>query len=173
MFRCGFLGLDNIGVFNRSAPLPSGEFIHQADATSWMAMYSLNLLRISLELARHSPAYGDIASKFFEHFLHIAAAINGVGEGTLGLWDERDEFYYDRLHLPDGGTVPAQGPFDGGPNSLFVVGLEDGLLNMLPGSRSGWSGSWSIVRTWLAWCPGGMTVAVATAICCRCFADTA
>jgi hypothetical protein len=133
VFQGGFLGLDNIGVFNRSAPLPSGGVIHQADATSWMAMYSLNLLRIALELSRHNPVYGDIASKFFEHFLGIAAAINGAGEGSLGLWDEEDEFYYDRLHWPGDGTFPLKVRSLVGLIPLFAVEtLEDGLLNTLP-----------------------------------------
>src|SRR5580692_2306131 len=81
IFQGGFLGLDNIGVFDRSSALPTGGFINQADGTSWMAMYCLNLLRISLELARHNRVYEDIATKFFEHFLDIAAAINGVTDG--------------------------------------------------------------------------------------------
>lgn len=101
IFQGGFLGLDNIGVFDRSAPLPTGGYIHQSDGTSWMAMYSLNLLRISLELARHNRVYEDIATKFFEHFLHIAEAMtNMAGEG-IGLWDEEDKFYYDVLNMPD------------------------------------------------------------------------
>src|SRR3989449_136043 len=89
IFQGGFLGLDNIGVFDRSAQLPSGGFINQADGTSWMAMYSLNLMRIALELARHNRVYEDIATKFFEHFLGIAYAINSTEDG-LGLWDEED-----------------------------------------------------------------------------------
>ena len=106
IFQGGFLGLDNIGVFDRSAPLPTGGFINQADGTSWMAMYSLNLMRIALELAQHNPVYEDIATKFFEHFLHIAEAMNNIGESGIGLWDEQDEFYYDVLNLPDGRMVP-------------------------------------------------------------------
>ncbi len=99
IFQGGFLGLDNIGVFDRSAELPTGGHIHQSDGTSWMAMYSLNLMRIALELAVHNEVYEDIATKFFEHFLHIAEAMADEG---LGLWDEQDEFFYDVLHLPDG-----------------------------------------------------------------------
>ncbi|MGO9066109.1 MAG: MGH1-like glycoside hydrolase domain-containing protein, partial [Myxococcaceae bacterium] len=106
VFQGGFLGLDNIGVFDRSNPLPTGGFINQADGTSWMAMYSLNLLRIAAELAMHNHVYEDIASKFFEHFLSIAGAINGVGEDCIGLWDETDQFYYDHLCLPDGTNLP-------------------------------------------------------------------
>jgi hypothetical protein len=104
VFQGGFLGLDNIGVFDRSAQLPTGGHIDQSDGTSWMAMYSLNLMRIALELAQHNHVYEDIATKFFEHFLHIAEAMNNIGEGGIGLWDEQDEFFYDVLHLPDGGT---------------------------------------------------------------------
>jgi hypothetical protein len=106
IFQGGFLGLDNIGCFDRSKPLPTGGFINQADGTSWMAMYCLNLLRIALELALHDHVYEDIATKFFEHFLAIAAAINGQEEGCLGLWDEADQFYYDHLNLPDGENLP-------------------------------------------------------------------
>ena len=133
IFQGGFLGLDNIGCFDRSAPLPTGGCINQADGTSWMAMYSLNLLRIALELARHRRTYEDIATKFFEHFLHIAAAINGVGEDTLGLWDEQDEFYYDQLHLPDGRRLPLKVRSMVGLIPLFAVEtLEAELLDALP-----------------------------------------
>src|SRR5207237_414776 len=90
IFQGGFLGLDNIGVFDRSAPLPTGGFISQADGTSWMAMYSLNLMRIALELATHNPIYQDVASKFFEHFLYIAAAMTNVGGRGIDLWDAED-----------------------------------------------------------------------------------
>ena len=106
IFQGGFLGLDNVGVFDRSKPLPTGGYINQADGTSWMAMYSLNLLRIAGELALHNHVYEDIGSKFFEHFLSIAGAINGVGGDSLGLWDETDQFYYDHLNLPDGTNLP-------------------------------------------------------------------
>ena len=102
IFQGGFLGLDNIGVFDRSARLPDGHSIHQADATAWMAMYCLNLLRISLELALHNPVYQDIATKFFEHFLSIAGAMTNMAESGAGLWDEADQFYYDKLILGDG-----------------------------------------------------------------------
>ena len=136
IFQGGFLGLDNIGVFDRSAPLPSGGYINQADGTSWMAMYSLNLMRIALELARHNAAYGDIATKFFEHFLNIAAAINGVGEGTLGLWDPQDEFYYDQLHLADGHAIPLKVRSMVGLIPLFAVEtMEEELLSALPEFR--------------------------------------
>ncbi|MBL8941732.1 MAG: glucosidase, partial [Myxococcales bacterium] len=106
IFQGGFLGLDNIGVFDRSAPLPTGGFINQADGTSWMAMYSLNLMRIALELAQHNRVYEDIATKFFEHFLHIAEAMTLDSDGGVGLWDDDDKFYYDVLTLPGGHRVP-------------------------------------------------------------------
>ena len=93
VFQGGFLGLDNIGVFDRSAPLPGGGHLEQSDCTSWMAMYCLNMLAIALELAREEEEYEDVASKFWEHFVHIAHAMN-----TMGLWDEQDGFYYDVLH---------------------------------------------------------------------------
>lgn len=102
VFQGGFLGLDNIGVFDRSKPLPTGGTINQSDGTSWMAMYALNLMRIALELATRNPVYEDIATKFFEHFLHIAKAMTQVGGSELGLWDEHDGFYYDVLCPPDG-----------------------------------------------------------------------
>ncbi len=102
VFLGGFLGLDNVGVFDRSAPLPTGGHILQSDATSWMAVYALDLMAIALELAQHDEAYEDIASKFFEHFLFIATAMNDTTAGHDGLWDDSDGFYYDRLVLPDG-----------------------------------------------------------------------
>ena len=134
IFQGGFLGLDNIGVFDRSAPLPTGGFINQADGTSWMAMYSLNLLRIALELAEHNPAYEDIATKFFEHFLHIAEAMNNIGDEGIGLWSERDEFYYDVLNLPSGQSLPIKIRSMVGLIPLFAVEtLEPEMLKKLPG----------------------------------------
>lgn len=133
IFHGGFLGLDNIGVLDRSAPLPTGGFINQADGTSWMAMYCLNLLRISLELARHNKVYEDIATKFFEHFLGIAGAINGAEEDCLGLWDESDQFYYDHLSLPSGENVPMKVRSLVGLIPLYAVEvLEPKLLAKLP-----------------------------------------
>ncbi len=105
VFQGGFLGLDNIGVFNRSAELPMDGRIDQSDATSWMGMYSLNMLAIALELAKENSAYEDIASKFFEHFLYIAAAMNRIGKSEAKLWDADDCFYYDVLHCPKNGQV--------------------------------------------------------------------
>ena len=104
IFEGGFLGLDNIGVFDRNVKLPMGEHLEQADGTSWMAMYALNLLRIAAELAVYNKAYGDIASKFFEHFIYIAGAMANLGANNEGLWDEEDGFFYDQLRLPDNST---------------------------------------------------------------------
>jgi hypothetical protein len=133
IFQGGFLGLDNIGIFDRSKPLPTGGFINQADGTSWMAMYCLNLLRISLELAQHNHVYEDIASKFFEHFLAIAGAINGVGEDRIGLWDESDQFYYDHLNLPSGDNLALKIQSIVGLIPLLAVEtLEPELLKELP-----------------------------------------
>ena len=140
IFQGGFLGLDNIGVFDRSSELPTGGFINQADGTSWMAMYCLNLLRISLELAQHNKVYEDIATKFFEHFLSIAAAINGVSDDNggmpeegLALWDSTDEFYYDELCLPDGKKIPLKIRSLVGLVPLFAVEtLDPALLKRLP-----------------------------------------
>jgi len=104
VFQGGFLGLDNIGVFDRSAPLPTGGHLEQSDGTSWMGMYCLNMLAIAGELALEDPAYEDVASKFFEHFVYIAHAMNDLGGEGIALWDEQDGFYYDVLHMPDGGN---------------------------------------------------------------------
>jgi hypothetical protein len=101
VFEGGFLGLDNIGLFDRSKPLPGGGVLEQADATSWMGMYCLNMLDIALELARENPSYQDVANKFFEHFLLIAHAMNHMG-GHVSLWDETDGFYYDVMRRPSG-----------------------------------------------------------------------
>ncbi|MCC6640887.1 MAG: glucosidase, partial [Deltaproteobacteria bacterium] len=135
VFQGGFLGLDNIGVFDRSAPLPTGGRINQADGTSWMAMYCLDLLRIAIELALRDPVYEDIATKFFEHFLGIASAMaRPIGAEGSGLWHERDEFYYDALELPDGSIVPLRLRSMVGLIPLFAVEtLEPEHLTKLPG----------------------------------------
>ena len=133
IFQGGFLGLDNIGVFDRSKPLPTGGYINQADGTAWMAMYSLNLMRIALELALHNHAYEDVASKFFEHFLHIAEAMTDFGGQGVGLWDEADGFYYDQLTLPGGHMVPLKVRSMVGLIPLFAVEiLEPDMLKQLP-----------------------------------------
>ena len=136
IFQGGFLGLDNIGVFDRSAPLPTGGHLEQSDGTSWMGMYCLNMLAIALELARENPAYESVASKFFEHFVHIAHAMNDRGGEGIELWDKEDGLYYDVLHLPNGdrhylkvrslvGLIPL----------LAVETLEQDIVDRLPGFK--------------------------------------
>jgi hypothetical protein len=102
LFEGGFLGLDNIGVFDRSSPLPSGGCLEQADGTAWMALYCLNMLEMALELAKAEPEFEDIAHKFYEHFIQIASAMDRMGLNDDELYDEEDGFYYDLLRLPDG-----------------------------------------------------------------------
>jgi hypothetical protein len=133
IFQGGFLGLDNIGVFDRSAPLPTGGCINQSDGTSWMAMYSLNLMRIALELAQHNHVYEDIATKFFEHFLGIAEAMTNMAREGIGLWDDEDGFYYDVLSLPNGQAVTLKVRSMVGLIPLFAVEtLEPCLLQRVP-----------------------------------------
>src|SRR5262245_309134 len=133
LFQGGFLGLDNIGVFDRSDPLPTGGNLSQADGTSWMAMFALNLLRISLELAGHDEVYEDLAIKFFEHFLYIAHAMTNIGNAGIGLWDEDDGFYYSVLNLPGGQMVPLKIRSMVGLTPLFAVEtLEPQILAKLP-----------------------------------------
>src|SRR6202795_2188493 len=132
IFQGGFLGLDNIGVFDRSARLPTGGYINQSDGTRWMAMYALYLMRIALELAEHNHVYEDIASKFFEHFLGIADAMNSLCD--LGLWDDQDKFFYDVLNLPDDVRVRLRIRSMVGLIPLFAVEtLEPELLAKFPG----------------------------------------
>lgn len=134
LFQGGFLGLDNIGVFDRSKPLPTGGYLEQADGTAWMAMFALNMLTIALELAREDEAYCDMALKFFEHFLYIANAINHVGQTEIALWDDEDGFYYDALHLPNGEDVLMKVRSMVGLTPLFAVDtLEPDLLDIVPG----------------------------------------
>ncbi len=134
VFQGGFLGLDNIGVFDRSAPLPTGGHIEQADGTGWMAMYCLNLLAIAMELASEDPAYEDVASKFWEHFLYIANAINHLGSDGTGMWSEEDGFFYDVLHVPDGSHLPLKVRSMVGLIPLFAVEtLEPRICERLEG----------------------------------------
>jgi hypothetical protein len=121
VFEGGFLGLDNIGVFDRSKPLPGGGTLEQADATSWMGMYCLNMLDIALELARESPSYQDVANKFFEHFLLIAQATNHIAGEDVRLWDEQDGFYYDVMRRPSGESFPVRVRSMVGLTPLFAV----------------------------------------------------
>src|SRR5882762_9814171 len=133
IFQGGFLGLDNIGVFDRSAPLPTGGYLEQSDGTSWMAMYTLNLLAIALELAAEEPAYEDVASKFWEHFIYIAHAMSHRGHNGMGLWNEEDGFFYDVLKLPDGTHFPMKIRSMVGLIPLFAVEtLEPEVLDKLP-----------------------------------------
>ncbi|MDT4955834.1 MAG: hypothetical protein QOJ02_3972 [Acidobacteriota bacterium] len=136
IFEGGFLGLDNIGVFDRNTRLPGGSFIEQSDGTSWMAMYTLNLLAIALELAREDQAYEDVASKFWEHFIFIAHAMNNIGRDNVDLWNEEDGFYYDVLHTPDGEHTPMRVHSIVGLIPLFAVEtLEPEMLDRLPGFK--------------------------------------
>ncbi|HVS89869.1 MAG TPA: hypothetical protein VHF01_16815 [Candidatus Acidoferrum sp.] len=136
IFQGGFLGLDNIGVFDRSAPLPTGGNLEQSDGTSWMGMYCLNMLAIALELAKEDPAYEDVASKFFEHFVHIAHAMNDIGVGGRSLWDDEDGFYYDVLHLPNGEEHFIKIRSMVGLIPLFAVEtLEPEIVDRLPGFK--------------------------------------
>ncbi|MHC8320303.1 MGH1-like glycoside hydrolase domain-containing protein [Pseudomonas sp. GB2N2] len=136
LFQGGFLGLDNIALFDRSALLPTGYQLDQADGTAWVAAYALDLMRIALELAKRNSVYVDIAVKFFEHFLYIAGAINRVDSEAEGLWDEKDHFFYDVLHRPDGVNEPLRLRSIVGLMPLFAVQvLEQHEHEGLPGLR--------------------------------------
>src|SRR6201993_1762496 len=136
VFQGGFLGLDNIGVFGRSAPLPTGGHIEQSDGTSWMGMYCLNMLAIALELARENAAYEGMASKFLEHFVYIAHAINDLGGEGISLWDDQDGFYYDVLHLPNDEHFPLRVRSMVGLIPLYAVEtLEPDIVDQLPGFK--------------------------------------
>lgn len=133
IFQGGFLGMDNIGVFDRSAQLPTGGFIEQSDGTSWMAMYTLNMLRMSLELSKENPVYQSLATKFFEHFLYIAGAMANVGNEGINLWDEEDGFFYDVLFTPDHRRVPMKVRSMVGLIPLFAVEvLDEDLFEAFP-----------------------------------------
>jgi hypothetical protein len=134
IFEGGFLGLDNVGVFDRSKPLPTGGMLEQADGTSWMAMYSLQMLKISMQLIPHDRSYEDCASKFFEHFLYIASAMNGFG--GEGLWDEGDGFFYDWLKMSDGDRAPMKVRSMVGLIPLVAaVTLEEAEIEGAPGFK--------------------------------------
>ncbi|MFN0119084.1 MAG: MGH1-like glycoside hydrolase domain-containing protein [Blastocatellia bacterium] len=136
VFEGGFLGLDNIGVFDRSAKLPTGGSIEQSDATSWMGMYSLNLMVMALELAKTNPAYEDVASKFLEHFVYISRAMNNIGGQGIELWNREDGFYYDVLLLPDGKHFPMKVRSLVGLIPLFAVeSLESEVVDAHPGFK--------------------------------------
>lgn len=134
LFQGGFLGLDNIGVFDRSQPLPTGGHLEQSDGTAWMAMYTLNLLAIALELAKEDPAYEDVASKFWEHFLYIANAMSHRGGNGHSMWNDDDGFFYDVLHMPDDSRLPLRVRSLVGLIPLFAVEtLEPDMLARMPG----------------------------------------
>jgi hypothetical protein len=133
VFEGGFLGLDNIGVFDRSRPLPTGGKLAQSDGTSWMAMYCLNLLAIALELAVVDDSYEDVATKFWEHFIYIADAMNNLGQEGISLWNEEDGFYYDVLHLHGQGNTPLRVRSMVGLIPLFAVAtIDEKTLDALP-----------------------------------------
>ena len=133
IFEGGFLGLDNIGVFDRNTILPDESHLEQADGTSWMAMYSLNMMRIALELARHDNVYDELATKFFDHFLYIAGAMTSMGKGQEGLWDEDDGFFYDQLRMSDGSAQRLRVRTMVGLIPMFAVEiLSDELLKESP-----------------------------------------
>ncbi len=133
VFQGGFLGLDNIGVFDRSAELPGGGHLAQADGTAWMGFYSLQMMQIALELAVENDVYEDVATKFFEHFLYIAGALNNIGDSGISLWDEEDSFYYDVLHLPDESKIQLKVRSLVGLIPLLAVEtLEPALLERMP-----------------------------------------
>ncbi len=133
VFEGGFLGLDNIGVFDRSKPLPGGSYIEQSDGTSWMAMFALNMMRIALELSSYNPVYQDMATKFFEHFLYIAAAMDDIGDDGAGLWDDEDQFFYDLLKMEDGTTKKLKVRSAVGLIPLFAVEvIEHDCMEQLP-----------------------------------------
>jgi hypothetical protein len=133
VFEGGFLGLDNIGLFDRSKPLPGGGVLEQADATSWMGMYCLNMLDIALELARENDSYQDVANKFFEHFLLIAHAINHMAGQDSSLWDEKDGFYYDVMRRSSGESFPVRVRSMVGLTPLFAVStLEPDTVERFP-----------------------------------------
>jgi hypothetical protein len=134
VFQGGFLGLDNIGVFDRSKPLPTGGYLEQADGTAWMGMFSLQLMTIALELARGNRVYEDVATKYLEHFLYIAGAMNDIGGEGVALWDEEDGFFYDVLQAPNGGMTRLKVRSMVGLIPLLTVEtLEPDLLEALPG----------------------------------------
>jgi hypothetical protein len=133
IFQGGFLGMDNISVFDRSAPLPTGGHLDQSDGTAWMGFYSLGMMKIALELALYNPVYQDTATKFFEHFLRIARAATNIGESGFSLWDEQDGFFYDALHLPDDRIMPLKVRSLVGLMTLLAVEtLEPEMLACVP-----------------------------------------
>jgi hypothetical protein len=133
VFQGGFLGMDNVSVFDRSQDLPTGGHLDQSDGTAWMGSFCLSMLKIALELAREEPVYQDIATKFFEHFLRIANAMTHRGEHGHSLWDEKDGFFYDALHLPDDRVIALKVRSLVGLLPLFAVDtIEPDILETMP-----------------------------------------
>lgn len=133
IFEGGFLGLDNIGVFDRNSTLPNGEQLEQADGTSWMAMFALNMMRIALELALYNRVYEEMAMKFFEHFLSIAHSLDNMGDENFGLWDEEDEFFYDAISSSDGNHMYLKLRTIVGLIPMFAVEvIDDEVIEKLP-----------------------------------------
>lgn len=133
VFQGGFLGMDNISIFDRSSPLPTGGHIDQSDGTAWMGFYCILMMKISLELAKEEPVYQDTATKFFEHFMRIATAMVRRGGREVSLWDEKDGFFYDHLHLPNDEIIPLRVRSLLGLLPLFAIEtLDDELLKSMP-----------------------------------------
>jgi hypothetical protein len=133
VFEGGFLGLDNIGVFDRSNTIPGGGVLEQADGTSWMAMYCLNMLEMALEISQVDNTYEDVTTKFFEHFVYIAESLNRIGENWTGSWDDEEGFFYDILSMPDGKYIPVKVRSLVGLSTLFAtLVLKKDMLDKLP-----------------------------------------
>ncbi len=149
VFEGGFLGLDNIGVFDRSSPLPTGGYLEQADGTAWMALFCQNMLEIAVELAQTDADYADMALKFCEHFLWIASSMTHVGQDT-GMWDEEDGFFYDVLRLPDGQAQRLKVRSMVGSVAIVRrrLGLKASCWPSIPKSDCDSSGSSTLVQSW-------------------------
>ncbi len=174
IFEGGFLGLDNIGIFDRSAPLPTGGTINQSDGTAWMAMYTLNLMRIALELALEDNVYQDIASKFFEHFLYIAEAMTNIGGDGIGSVGRGRRILLRRPAPAGRGADPAAAALDGRADPALRgrgarrLGVRADC-RALPRGCAGFSTTAPISP---GWSRAGATAAPASGICCRCCAGT-
>ncbi|MDX2134163.1 MAG: glucosidase [Saprospiraceae bacterium] len=136
VFEGGFLGLDNIGVFDRSNEVPGGGYLEQADGTAWMGMYCLNMLEMALEIAQHDMTFEDVATKFFEHFIYIAESLNRIGQDWTGAWDEQEGFFYDIVGLPNNAYVPVKIRSLVGLSTLFAAYILPGkYMDKLPDFR--------------------------------------
>ena len=174
IFQGGFLGLDNIGIFDRSAPLPTGGHINQSDGTAWMAMYTLNLMRIALELAAADHVYEDIATKFFEHFLLIAEAMTNIGGDADRPMGRGRRVLLRRAAAARRRRGAAAGALDrrADPALRRRGARRRGCFAGCPSSRGGCTGFSSTGRNWRGWCRAGSTRATRSGICCRCCAAT-